>query len=111
MKYKEYLKSKDWSIKRKEKLDRKSGTKNRCAICASTERVEIHHLVYKDLFNVEQSDLRVLCHRCHFFVHDLINAGKIIFKGNSHNSRFATIKNCVKKELGISKINCFYPDI
>lgn len=103
MKYTDYLKSNDWKEKRRQKLLKRK----RCAICASTENLDIHHLNYKNLFDVEQTDLRKLCRRCHFLAHDLHKAGKIIFTSTNHHSRFTKIKAAVKRELGISHKNCF----
>ena len=103
--YTEYLKSSDWKQKRDQKIKRKL---NRCAICSSTENIDIHHLNYKNLIDVEQSDLRKLCRRCHYFAHQLLKEGKIVFNGSNHHSRFAIIKNAVKKGLGIYHKNMFY---
>ena len=100
MNYKNYLNSSDWKLKRKAKL----ATTRRCAICGSEENIDIHHLIYKDLFNVERKDLRVLCRRCHFLTHDLFDKGLIKFNSTNHNSRFTLIKTAVKKYLGISNI-------
>jgi hypothetical protein len=103
MLYKEYLKSEDWKQKRKLKKSKN----NRCGICASTENIDIHHLNYKNLYDVEQSDLRRLCRRCHFLAHRLQKEGKLVFTNRSHHSMFGKIKGAVKRELGISKINQF----
>lgn len=103
MKYKDYLKSDDWKQKRTIKRKRR----NQCAICNSKDNLDIHHLNYRDLFDVEQSDLRVLCRRCHFLAHDLYKTGKFKFKSTNHNSRFVLIKTAVKKELGLSRVNLF----
>lgn len=103
MNYSDYLKSCDW----KEKRTLKRNNKKNCAICGSKENLHTHHLNYKNLIDVEQSDLRVLCENCHFLTHKLFKEGKIKFKNNNHNSRFALIKNAVKKHLGISKVNMF----
>ena len=102
--YKQYLKSEDWKTKKTEKY---SKTKKRCGICGSKEDVDLHHLNYKNLLDVESSDLRALCRRCHFLAHDLIKNGKIVFKSDNHHSRFAIIKYQVKKELGIENLNMF----
>jgi len=108
MEYADYLKSIDWKNKREEKLSRKLGTKKRCAICASEENLNIHHLSYQvDLTKVEQKDLRVLCKRCHSLTHELFKNGKLKFKSKNHHSRFVLTKTAVKKELGISKENMF----
>ena len=105
--YQEYLKSTDWFIKRKKKLNRNGGTKKRCAICGSQQSLNIHHLNYKNLIDVQQSDLRILCQNCHKITHQLLKFGKIKFKNDNHHSRFAIIKNKVKAYLGISKHNLF----
>lgn len=102
-KYQEYLRGPDWKDKRTSKRTKKKN----CAICASKENLDVHHLNYKNLVDVEQNDLRVLCRRCHFLTHKLFNEGKIMFRGTNHNSRFAILKHAVKKELGFSMKNLF----
>jgi hypothetical protein len=102
MNYKEYLESRDWKEKRKLKLLKGKG----CGICGSC-KVDIHHLNYKNLTDVDMTDLRRLCRRCHFLAHDLFKQGKITFRSTNHHSRFAIIKNAVKKELGIYHKNMF----
>jgi len=106
MEYKKYLKSEDW----KQKKNKKYYKKRKCAICAETNNLDVHHLNYKNLYDVESEDLRILCRRCHFLTHDLFKQGKIKFKSNNHNSRFATIKNIVKNYLGLGRKNLFYPE-
>ena len=103
MEYATYLKSEDW----KDKRSLKKKTNSRCAICSSNKKLDTHHLNYKNLVDVQQSDLRVLCHRCHFLAHDLMKNGKIVFRSTNHHSRFTIIKSAVKKSLGLSNINLF----
>ena len=100
--YKKYLKSEDWTAKRQLKNKRRK----HCGICGA-KKVEIHHLNYKNLYDVEQKDLRRLCHRCHFLVHKLLKERKIIFRNNNHLSQWAILKAAVKKELGVSNVNMF----
>jgi len=101
--YNKYLQSDDWKNKRKTKYRRARNRK--CAICMSWKNLHVHHLIYKpNLADVKNSDLRVLCETCHKATHDLINSGVIKFRSDKHNSRFATIKNHVKKHLKL------YPD-
>lgn len=104
MQYKEYLKSEDWLTKRYLKRLKS----NKCAICSSTKLLEVHHLNYRNLFDVQLSDLRVLCHRCHFLGHDLYRQGKFRFKNDNHHSRFTIFKAAVKKELGLTSTNLFH---
>lgn len=105
--YQSYLKSSDWKLKRGIKRKKR----NNCAICSSKNNLDVHHLNYKKLKDVEQLDLRVLCRRCHFLAHDLIKQGKIKFKSSSHHSKFATLKNIVKRELNLSNKNLFLDHI
>ena len=103
MEYKKYLQSKDWSNKRKLKRKRHK----RCAICSSENNLHTHHINYKNLTDIEQSDLRVLCDRCHKLAHKLYKEGYYSFKSNNHHSRFTIQKSAVKKYLGITHKNMF----
>ena len=106
MEYSIYLKSKHW----KELKSIKANKKNRiprCGICGSTNNIDLHHLNYKNLYDVDTSDLRFLCRRCHFLAHKLYKEKKIIFRNNNHHSRFEIIKAKVKKYLGITHVNMF----
>jgi hypothetical protein len=103
MKYNKYLKTSDWKTKRFKKLS----IKRRCAICGSSNKLEVHHLNYKNLIDVEQTDLRKLCHNCHFLAHRLYKKGYFKFNNTNHHSRFTILKSAVKKYLGISTINIF----
>ena len=101
-KYREYLKSSDWQQKRRQKLTRRQGSKRRCAICAATEHLDIHHLSYrKDLTAVRQCELRVLCRTCHDCAHELMKRGTLTFTSRNHHHRFTLTKTAVKKALGL----------
>lgn len=95
--YQNYLKSDHWKNLKSEKEKSRS---KRCAICGDDRLVDLHHLRYKNIVDVDTSDLRWLCRRCHFLTHDLIKEGKLVFKGTSHHSIFASTKAAVKKALG-----------
>lgn len=99
MLYEDYLKSEDWKLKREQKLSKKS----RCAICLRGDTLEVHHLFYRNLHDVQNSDLRVLCHSCHSLSHTLEKEGKFCPKDyKTHNGKFAALKAKVKKEKGLS---------
>jgi len=99
--YREYLQSPDWKAKRTQK-----NPKN-CAICNTTEGLQVHHLIYRNWVDVEMSDLRVLCDSCHQVFHELERSGRIRFKGTSHHSLFASMKHAVKIERGFGNRNMF----
>lgn len=94
--YRQYLQSDDW----KKKRARKRAKRDRCAICGDTKRLDVHHLNYRNWTDVQMSDLRVLCRRCHEVAHGLMKRGVIRFKSDSHHSRFAITKNAVRREIG-----------
>ena len=85
MKYEDYLESEHWLTLRYLKRLKQ----NRCGVCASKDNLDVHHLNYRHLYDVELKDLRVLCRRCHFLAHDLMKNGTLVFKNDNHHSRFA----------------------
>jgi 5-methylcytosine-specific restriction endonuclease McrA len=108
MSYSDYLKSLDWQEKRSQKLNRKGGKLKRCAICASVDQLQVHHLIYRDrLEDANQNDLRVLCRECHQTVHHLHRQGLLTFANRNPNSRFTLTKTAVKKFKGLAGMNMF----
>lgn len=108
--YQGYLKSDHWKELRKEKRNRVSKKKGkvRCAVCAATESIETHHLFYRNIYDVQTSDLRMLCKTCHKTVHDLIKDGTLqLKKYKSHHAMFGALKELVKKRLGLTGRNMF----
>ena len=102
MTYQDYLNSPDWHQKRRQKLGRKGGTRRRCAICGSTQRLDVHHLIYRrDLTKTLQSDLRVLCRRCHDVTHTLIRSDVLRLTTENTTARFAKTQAAVSEALGL----------
>ena len=98
--YKKYLASNDWKNKRLLKLGRKGWSKKRCAVCGQMTNLEVHHLIYRnDLKKVTQTDLRILCKRCHKLSHKLLKNGKLKYKNENHHSRFALLQWAIKRHL------------
>jgi len=60
--YQEYLKSEAWQDKREAML---SHWNNQCALCSSPNNLHVHHRTYKRLGYENETDLIVLCDRCH----------------------------------------------
>jgi 5-methylcytosine-specific restriction endonuclease McrA len=58
----EYLKSDHWKNLRKEKLAENGKI---CESCGRKNNLDIHHLDYKNLYDVTLEDLKVLCRKCH----------------------------------------------
>lgn len=63
-----YLKSEHWINLKKEKLKEFDC----CALCNSIKKLDVHHLNYKNLYDVELSDLLVVCRPCHAKIHKKI---------------------------------------
>jgi len=36
-----------------------------CSRCKETKRIDVHHINYKSIYDVELSDLEALCRKCH----------------------------------------------
>lgn len=102
--YANYLNSEHWKRLRARK---KRGKIIRCAICSSNVNIHTHHLFYRNIYDVEISDLRLLCERCHTITHDLLKSGELNKKYASHHAMFGATKEKVKKTLGLSGKNLF----
>lgn len=95
-KYREYLKSDDWKKKRAQKL-RYGAT---CAVCATRDHLDVHHLTYRRWFDVKKSDLRVLCRRCHALTHECIESGALKYRqGDSNESKWMLTSIAVRKAM------------
>ena len=66
-KHRKYINSKEWKIKRKQKLEEYG---YHCDICGSEENLHVHHLHYDNFEHEEMCDLQVLCRKCHSKIHD-----------------------------------------
>lgn len=69
--YQDYLNSEHWS---KRRLKFISKTHKRCFICRGKDNLQVHHKRYyrygeSILFRERHTDLRLLCGRCHTFIH------------------------------------------
>lgn len=93
--YQQYLESPHWKKTRARKRNRAK----QCGICGATERLDVHHLNYRNLIDVEMSDLRVLCRHCHEVAHQLHREGAYQFTSTNHHHRWAILKSAVKRHL------------
>jgi 5-methylcytosine-specific restriction endonuclease McrA len=65
--YREYLKSDHW---REISAEARRRAENRCQVCNSDGELNVHHRTYERIGNERQSDLTVLCARCHKLFHN-----------------------------------------
>ena len=63
--YQTYLQSDAWRVKRKEIL---KAAGYRCRRCGA-RATEVHHEIYKRIYNESLSDLTALCENCHKAAH------------------------------------------
>lgn len=66
MDYRAYLRSSHWKTVRRDAL-RRAG--NKCQLCSSRIRLEVHHNSYEHLWDETEQDVVVLCRRCHAKFH------------------------------------------
>lgn len=67
-KYYKYLKSKEWTDI---KIDLYQTRGKKCEVCGSINRIEVHHVHYKNVFKEEPEDLILLCKNCHKKEHNI----------------------------------------
>lgn len=60
--YIEYLRSPLWRLKRQEAIE---WAQNKCTVCGSQRRLQVHHLTYERLGKEHLFDLQVVCKECH----------------------------------------------
>ena len=60
--FREYLRSPEWSRRRRLVLERARGI---CEACGQRQATEVHHLTYDHVGNEPLFDLAAICHACH----------------------------------------------
>lgn len=73
--YENYLLSKEWQIKRKQKLKQVG---NHCQSCGSKNDLQIHHKTYKRIYCERSKDLIVFCSGCHKKSHNISIENKMM---------------------------------
>lgn len=66
-----YLKSEDWKNLRAAVLATKAPD-GKCSICLKAKPLDVHHIDYKNLWDVHPKDLQPLCRGCHDQVHEIL---------------------------------------
>jgi hypothetical protein len=69
--YEEYLRSPEWRRKKRKALERAG---NRCHLCSTRWRLDVHHNTYERIGRERPEDLVVLCRLCHTRHHDVVRA-------------------------------------
>lgn len=68
MPYAKYLQTPEWADRRARKITEAG---SRCQLCNSEKRLEVHHRTYERRGAELDSDLTVLCRKCHEKFHDI----------------------------------------
>lgn len=63
--YSEYLQTNWWKNKSREIRS----VINKCELCGSKDKLQVHHLHYRTLYKEQYTDLQVLCDNCHWHEH------------------------------------------
>jgi hypothetical protein len=89
-----YLKSEEWKSLRLQRLEQAN---YKCELCGETKNsLDVHHLVYRRLFNVRPSDLRILCRDCHEAAHGLLKKYKKL-KTLDRSTQWSIVKKHLAK--------------
>lgn len=86
-KYREYLKSEEWAVRRAVVMKR---DRNKCRDC-NGDAHDVHHLTYERIFEELSSDLVALCRPCHELRHDVHPNKRTRKKRNKKGKRFANV--------------------
>lgn len=62
-----YLNSDHWRQLRQKAIDKAKG---RCSKCRTKLCLQVHHIHYRQIYDVKVSDLQVVCKTCHYGHHD-----------------------------------------
>jgi len=71
MPYKEYLRTNHWLDVRRRALNRAN---NKCQLCYNENKLQVHHKTYERRGHEHNSDVIVLCEKCHKKFHDILDS-------------------------------------
>lgn len=93
----EYLKSEHWRLLKQQALLRY----NSCGICGN-HSVDVHHVSYRNLYDVTLEDLRTVCRRCHSEIHRLIENGTLRLSDRMASSwKWSLTRQAVLRSLAV----------
>ena len=105
--YQKYLQSEKWKKKRKEIYELRKG---KCEICKCKlyRSYHVHHKTYKRLGNEINSDLVLLCEKCHVEIHRQVNIKKSskIKALNSYTCPYCLEKININRFLNSGRTRC-----
>lgn len=101
--YDAYLATEHWASLRNKVLDQRGRVCENCEL--RPMELHVHHLFYRNLYNVKVKDLMILCFECHKKVHELLDSKRIIYsKGESREIRRNLTLDALKGRFSKPKI-------
>jgi hypothetical protein len=85
--YAKYLRSDHWRAMREAK--RAACPRVTCESCGSSDRLDLHHLVYRNLTDVTIADLRWVCRVCHDRIHAMMTLQLLVYRSDDPADRWA----------------------
>jgi hypothetical protein len=95
-----YLKSDHWKELRSKKLLMNL----MCEVCGTDKHLDVHHISYKNLYDVTVSDLKTLCRKCHVGEHNKIKE-EIPITFQQAKSRLRNVRRCRWKKKGYNPLD------
>lgn len=68
LRYKEYLKSDEWKLKKESRLKKDNYI---CQVCLITKATLVHHITYEHVFKEFSFELTSVCAYCHACIHSI----------------------------------------
>lgn len=65
--YRAYVRTRHWMIIKNKRLKLSN---DKCDICGSNNDLQVHHIRYKNLYDVDLDDLQAICKNCHYKHHE-----------------------------------------
>lgn len=91
-----YLKSEHWQNLR---IARIAKAKGKCEFCQVEDglSLDVHHVTYRNLYDVKRKDLRALCRTCHSAVHKVLEAYPSLYEVKNPHIRWLRVGKMTKK--------------
>lgn len=100
-KYKDYINSPAWKIRRDFAIKSADG---KCQLCNSGSEITVHHRTYERLGDELPQDLTVLCAACHKKFHDIPSDCKTLDQTHGANRDNAPSKRYIVVDFGLLSV-------
>ena len=97
MKYEEYIQSKEWRAKKRERLVKDNFLCQDCRI--PNKALEVHHITYDRLGDEDIFDLVTLCRKCHIDIHQRNGDDSVVKKMMAQDTESIEAEYIKEREL------------